>query len=178
MHVFLKGPIQVGKSTALEKALERLTAERHLLPAGFLTHSGLHGDTDLYISEYGEEKCYSQTHKVAYRHDNAVCGIPAAFDSLGVELLHKASHKGDLLCMDELGFLEKDALQFQSAVLSCLDFSIPILGVLKEKQVAWHEQITSHPSVIVLEITLENRNEIPEKIFSIFDQLKPKHFFY
>ncbi len=169
MHVFLKGPIQIGKSTAVLKSIERLSIEKSLVPCGFLTHAGLFEDFDLYISALGEPAVYDDRHRIAHRSDKGAFGITGTFDSLGVELLEDAQKKGGLICMDELGFLEKEAFQFQEAVLACLDGSVPVLGVIKGKTVPWHEKITSHPSVTVIEVTLENRSEVVDQVLAAFN---------
>jgi len=168
MHIFLRGPIQVGKSTALQKAVLQLIKEYKLEPAGFLTHAGLAEDSDLYMSAYGEPLSYDMGHKIAVRKEKQIAGYPSVFESLGVAFLQAARKNSTLLIMDELGFLEKDALSFQQEVFHCLNGNIPVLGVIKERPVAWLEEIRKHPSVLVLDVTMENRSEIPSLICQVF----------
>ena len=53
------------------------------------------------------------------------------FEELGVDILRKVRNSADLIIMDELGFMEKDAQQFQQEVIKCFDCEIPVLAVIK-----------------------------------------------
>ena len=63
--------------------------------------------------------------------------------------------------MDECGFLERDALQFQREILSALDGGTPILGVIKLANIAWTKQIRNHPNVKIITVDRENRDDLP-----------------
>ena len=169
MHVFLKGPIQIGKTTVLLSVIDQLVKDKKLIPGGFSTHVGLPGDFDLYISPFGEPSICDKAHCVGRRSSQGAVGYPAIFDTTGVELLQAAQKQNGLICMDELGFLEKDAFLFQHAVYDCLDRQVPVLGVLKAKRVPWHDAITSHPAVTVIEVNLENRSKIANEILRLLD---------
>ena len=92
-----------------------------------------------------------------------LCGNPAydpieRFNRLGcAALLH--SDAPSLMIMDELGPNEGNALDFQRAVFSALDGSVPILGVLQKTEAPFLTKIRHHPQVHVFEITEENRND-------------------
>lgn len=167
MHVFLKGPIQIGKSTILLSVTEKLIKENKVIPGGFLTHSKFPEDINLYISPFGELPIYDEVHCIGRRGIGCAFGFYNIFDTMGVKILLEAQQKSGLLCMDELGFLENEALLFQRSVLSCLDGSIPVLGVIKGKRVPWHDAITSHPNVTVIDVTLENRSKLANEICNI-----------
>ena len=58
------------------------------------------------------------------------------FESLGADLLRAclnptAPPAPNLIIMDEVGFLEKDAPDFQAAVRACLAANLPVWGVIK-----------------------------------------------
>jgi nucleoside-triphosphatase len=140
--------------------------DKKWVPGGFSTHAGLSGDFNLYISPFGKPPFYDSTHCVGLRSKGGAEGFPSIFDTTGVEILSAAQRESDLLCMDELGFLEKEAFAFQHKVLDCLDGPIPILGVIKEKRVSWHDDIVSHPSVRVIEVSLRNRSVLADEILA------------
>ena len=75
----------------------------------------------------------------------------------------------DLLLMDELGFLERDALLFQREVIASLDGRTPVLGVLRDMEIPWHAPILAHPLVKTLRIDEKNRDALPERIADYFD---------
>ncbi len=70
--------------------------------------------------------------------------------------------------MDELGFIEKDAAGFQNAVLSTLNGSVPVLGVVRNMQTPFLDQVRTHPNVDVIFVTKENREEIFHQVLAIF----------
>ena len=164
MHIFISGPRNIGKSTLVRRTVGRLTDHFELKPGGFSTYPGLGNDLDIYMSPYCEIRKYNDLHRIAKRNLHKVVGIPEVFNTLGVSILHNSQEYADLICMDELGFLENDALQFQTAVVECLNGNIPILGVIKEVYVPWYDIIKNHPKVELISITLENRNTLIDKI--------------
>lgn len=164
MHVFISGPRHIGKSTLVRRTIGRLTDLFELKPDGFITYSGLNNDLDIYMSSFCEIRKYDDIHRIAKRDLHKVAGIPEVFNTLGVSILHNSLEYADIICMDELGFLEKDAFQFQTAVVECLNGDIPILGVIKEIHVPWYDKIKSHPKVELISVTLENRNTLIDEI--------------
>lgn len=89
--------------------------------------------------------------------------FPEAFDAAGTALLER---KGpfDLLLMDELGRMELRSPGFRSAVLRALDGDTPVLGVIKPEHNEFLDAVRAHPKVKVLELTAENRDEMPARI--------------
>ncbi len=158
MHVFLLGPKNIGKSTIIKKVIATLTTEQKIKVGGFSTYPGIGDDMDIYISAFNDTRKYEIKNKVAKRNIYGATGIPDVFNSLGMSILQNS--KSDLICMDELGFLEQDAPLFQNIILKCLGEDIPILGVIKDTPIFWLNSIKYHPNVELIPITLENRNTI------------------
>jgi len=161
MHIFLTGPKQVGKSTIIQKVIERLKM-KDLCIGGFCTYQGISNDLDIYINYYDRGKPYTLENKVAYRTIEGATPLPHTFDSLGVKILSDTNV--DIIVMDELGFLESSAELFKSKVLTLIDGIIPILGVIKEQYVPWLEQIKYHPKVETISVTQNNRDFLPELV--------------
>ena len=162
MHVFLQGPLGIGKSTVIRKTLALLTADKNIRIGGFFTRKGGSGDPHIYIQAANPGGAADAYRFADYDGDNVVC-YPEVFDREGVRLL-KDAVTADIICMDELGFLERGSTLFQAQVLSCLDGNIPILGVLREGDIAWHDAIKAHPSVAIFEVSAANRNALPEML--------------
>ena len=170
MHVFLCGPVHIGKSTAIQKAIQQLSLKYPIQLGGFITYPGLTPDLDIYISPAWKSKKYHLENRVAKRNRVSSSPFPQVFDTLGVSILEQSkTHKKNLLCMDELGFFEKEAYQFQKAVLQCLEEETPILGAVKEAPIPWLDSIKEHPNVELISISLENRDRIPAMIVDILE---------
>lgn len=154
MQVFLTGAIQVGKSTAIRMYL----AGAQVLPGGFTTAWRSSGTLELRLLETGE------TFSVARRVPGRVVPDPAAFDAAGRRLCELGCSR-PLLLMDELGFLERQALEFRGAVESLLDTGVPVLGVLRDRpDNPFTPRIASNPNAVILTVNRENRNQIPAEI--------------
>ena len=147
MHIFLTGPLQSGKSTAIARYL----VGRPEAPGGFRTHwDRAGGRLTLELLETGE------TLSVATMEPHGVRADRAAFDAAG---------RRSLLLMDELGFLERCSPVFQRAVFTLLDGPTPVLGVLRRhaKSPFWGP-VSRRADVRLLPLTVENRAEIPTEL--------------
>ena len=158
MHIFLTGEIQIGKSTAIRRAVRKLGVQ----PGGFLTE--FEGDREmwpkmLYIKSVdGGEQALAA--KICENKRPEVYG--QAFEDFGVGLLKRA--KGaPLIMMDECGRFEQQAPSFQQQVLSLLDGQVPVLGVVRKLPCAsWLDTIKAHPGVQLIEVTRSNRDGLSD----------------
>lgn len=92
-------------------------------------------------------------------------GIPETFEKKGVEILRESLKiPNSIILMDELGFFEKDAVQFKEQVYIALDSPHKVLGVLKQKRNNFLDSIASREDVKVIRVTLENRDNIVNEI--------------
>ncbi|MDD4509952.1 MAG: nucleoside-triphosphatase [Oscillospiraceae bacterium] len=170
MHLFLTGKVRVGKSTIVQQVLQ----EYRGTVGGFRTILGPlmeDGGSDVFMIDINESK------ELGCRPENRVArrigttkyeGFPEAFDRIGTALLRAAQGK-DLIVMDELGFMESEAHEFQQAVIDCLDGTIPILGVVKPASTPFLEQVHKHFHTTLMEVTEQNREhvlrEAQERVF-------------
>ena len=157
MHIFLTGPLQSGKSTAIARYL----VGRPEAPGGFRTHwDRAGGRLTLELLETGE------TLSVATMEPHGVRADRAAFDAAGERLLSAPAGRRSLLLMDELGFLENDAHRFQAAVLAALDGSTPVLAAVKPKDTDFLRRVRQHPHGEVFNITPESREALYHRLRS------------
>lgn len=158
MHVFLTGEIGIGKSTVIKKFLD----QKKLKPTGFLTIGTpfrSDGSSEIYIMP-AQNISFSPQFIVATRNKNGQFQtFPEIFDKEGSAILRE-SKEGEMILMDELGYMEKDAHLFQQAVLDALNGSTPVLGVIKPMRTIFLDAVRNHPNVHILEITKKNRNTI------------------
>ena len=163
MPLFLTGARQVGKSTALRRAL----AASGLRYGGVMTRfDSRHGERKLYLLPYSASEALPEdlpeSHICARMGAEGRRADPAVFDTLGASLLREAALDPavDILVIDELGFLEAEAEGFRAAVYEALQGTKPVLGVVREGLGAWSEA----PLGELIEVTEGNREEIPGKI--------------
>ena len=157
-HIFLTGERQIGKSTAVSKALQML----NVTPGGFRTAgANVKEDGSSDVMLYPAEMRPEDGQKAAHRMPDKREAYPEIFDTCGASLLKRPAK---LILMDELGFLESDAKTFQQTVFETLDGPTPVLGVIRNKKTAFLDAVRARDDIILLTVTKENRDFIPEKI--------------
>lgn len=87
--------------------------------------------------------------------------IAPVFDTLAAALLEDAHRKGELIVIDEIGRLERDAYRYHEVLRACLDGAKPVTGVLRKHQAGWADWIRERKDVLLLEVTMQNRKELP-----------------
>ena len=95
---------------------------------------------------------------VARRANSRVQAEAAAFDHLGCQALEAPAQ---LLVLDELGFLERDAAAFRRRIQQVLDGPTPVLGVVRQVGSLFLPALQVRADTVVLTVTLENRDAIP-----------------
>ncbi|MBW9156811.1 nucleoside-triphosphatase [Clostridium tagluense] len=170
-NIFLTGDVHVGKSTAIIRFLNKYISNSSSI-AGFKTKP---------LYENGSLKGYYIENQIQPRISNILenmvgintdfgkgksCyGIPEVFEKKGVEILCESLKiPNSIILMDELGFFEKDALEFKAQVHRTLDSQHRVLGVLKEKTNEFLNSIAAREDVKVIRVTLENRDSVAKEI--------------
>ena len=95
---------------------------------------------------------------VAHRASTQVQAGATAFDRLGCQALEAPAQ---LLVLDELGFLERDAAAFRRRIEQVLDGPTPVLGVVRQSGSLFLPALQARADTVVLTVTLENRDAIP-----------------
>lgn len=160
MNLFLTGPRQVGKSTALRRALAMSGARA----AGLMTRfgaPGADGSRPLYLLPFSTAEAWEPPRSAP------VCALlgggrrafPQVFDTAGTALL-RAAASAQVLVLDELGFLEAEAGAFHAAVLELLAGDRPVIGVVREGLGCWADA----PFGELLPVTAENRDGVPREL--------------
>ena len=190
-HLFLTGERQIGKSTAIRRFLEA-AGDRGLLTGrtgGFrsVKTDFEDGTAKVYLVSltdpvFDEDHVFMELgawHKKTARDpeeenfDETPGGFSRpfgekgplvkldVFNREGVRLL-KETEGCSLILMDEIGFAESNAEEFRQAVLDVLDGDCPVLGVLRKDETPFLRQLRERPDVLLLTVTEENRDLIPE----------------
>ena len=165
-HILICGARGVGKSTLIEKLLQACPRPRY----GFLTMMeapGPDGFRPIYIHPaerprkawtYTEENrigsCDSRTHHTRLE----------AFNVLGAQYIRAVRPDG-IIVMDELGFLEAEAVAFTAAVLRALARDIPVIAAVKSRtDVPFLNAVRSMPKAEIFYITRENRDQLLQEL--------------
>ena len=159
MNVFLTGNVQVGKSTVIKRFLEK----ENISPLGFTTH--LDRSTGvLTIKIIGKDGDREIKAAAPIGGSRPVPDIEA-FDRAGKMLTDMDTSDCDMLIMDELGFMERDAHVFTDAVPAMLDRGIRTVGVLRNKPDGpFWDMLHERDDTVILTVDEENRDDIPDII--------------
>ena len=159
MNVFLTGNVQVGKSTAIKRFLEK----ENISPLGFTTH--LDRSTGvLTIKIIGKDGNREIKAAAPIGGSRPVPDIEA-FDRAGKMLTYMDTSDCDMLIMDELGFMERDAHVFTDAVPAMLDRGIRTVGVLRNKPDGpFWDMLHERDDTVIITVNEENRDDIPDII--------------
>ena len=159
MNVFLTGNVQVGKSTAIKRFLEK----ENISPLGFTTH--LDRSTGvLTIKIIGKDGDREIKAASPIGGSRPVPDIEA-FDRAGKMLTDMDTSDCDMFIMDELGFMERDAHVFTDAVPAMLDRGIRTVGVLRNKPDGpFWDMLHERDDTVILTVDEENRDDIPDII--------------
>jgi len=157
-HVILTGEIGAGKSTVFSKTLCLLDARTEGIETGAYEPRGAREKT-LYMRAYGDcaKGCPFAQLPGGDKAYAAQC-----FDAVGVRLLRRARNLGELIVIDELGWLERGAEAYQQELQTTLDGGVPVLAVLRQSRTEWADWIRSRPDVALLTVTLQNRDSLPQ----------------
>lgn len=161
MNLFLTGPRQIGKSTALSRALTGLPFRTGGVVTRFEDRNAAERRLGLFAP--GETPVFDEPHICArFLPGRRPEVFPAVFDGLGAQLLRRAAEdpETDWILIDELGFLEAGAPEFLRAVRGVLTGPKPVLGVVREGLGAYADA----PFEQIITVTGENRNSVPAQI--------------
>lgn len=181
MHIFLTGPQDVGKTTVINKVLAKLEkqhSDKPLIVKGFRSFWGedfAPRKSYAYIAHADCEFADLGAAAIALR-DTSTWDMeiyPQTFDNIGVGIL-EYSKDADLILMDELGFMESEALDFRQKVMDVLDGNIPVIGVLKQdteffKDSPFLNGIRAHDKVCEIKVSVDNRDDLVEELVRIYD---------
>ena len=93
--------------------------------------------------------------------------ITSVFNEEGSALLKSARDQADLIVIDEIGRLEREAFAYHEALRRCIEGNVPMLCAIRKLKAPWADWIRNHPRVRLIEVTTENRDRIPQEILDL-----------
>ena len=167
-NILLTGEIKVGKSTIINKVIEKYFSDSMI--SGFKTLPFYEDDEHkgFYIEDQCEKDVEPSTENTVGRvleKEHRCYGIEEVFENKGVDILNSAlGIKSDLIVLDELGFFENNSENFKKKIIEILESPIRVIGVLKKKDTEFLNSIKSRSYILVIEVTKENRDSIEDII--------------
>lgn len=163
-NIFVTGSIHVGKSTVINSVIEALPGWRI---NGFRTtpiFEGKKRNGFVIESLDGYRKCFAHTDlKTQDSYDIYYYDL-TIFENFGVRLLQKALAESDLIIMDEIGVMERDANKFQQTLKKCLDSPILVLGVFQQRAKWFQDFVQSRADTKIFLVDESNRGTISQSI--------------
>jgi nucleoside-triphosphatase len=162
-HILLTGRPGIGKTTVIVRLVERL---QHLKVAGFYTEE---------MRERGQRRGFRATTfsdrsivmahvDIKTRHRVGRYGVDVpAFEQL---VLPELARPADLILIDEIGKMECFSSSFVSTVRSLLDAATPVIATVAVSGGGFIAEVKSRPDVEILNVTYENRSDLPKSITS------------
>lgn len=160
MHTLIVGARQVGKSTLIKKVVHEIGCT----VSGFETkkETGMADafrGSPVYIYKAGTPHQPTPEQLLGYCKDRHPEVSECAFDR-AAHLISEAETAGDLIVMDEIGFMESSSEVFCSEILHRLDGDKPIFAAVKRNDTPFLNAVRSHPNCRCFFITEENREEL------------------
>lgn len=167
-NILLTGEIQVGKSTIINKVIDKYFKNK--VVSGFKTLAFYEDikKEGYYIEDQLEKDNLVNEENIVgivSEETNRCIGISKTFENKGVEILKRAMNtESDLILLDELGFFENNSENFKNMIMDIFETEIRVIGVLKKKDTEFLNSIKSRKDIKIIEVNIENREEIEEKI--------------
>jgi nucleoside-triphosphatase len=161
--IFFTGEKGIGKSTLLKKIIKNIDCSI----GGFIQEKEFTEETKIFkvISLYNLKDSYSIgiydiKKDVLYSDTNI-------FNVISEEILLKSLFNRELIVLDELGFMEENVALFKDTIFKILNSDKPVIGVLKECNGNFVQEIANRQDVQVIRIDENNRDLMENKILHI-----------
>lgn len=159
-NIFITGERGIGKSTLLEKIIKNVDCSI----GGFIQEKIFTDKTTCFnvVSLYNLKDSY--TIGIYHREKDVLYSDMNVFNIISKNILLKSLGDRKLIILDELGFMEENSPLFKDTIIKILNCDIPVLGVLKECDTNFIQQIKMREDVNVIRINENNRNSMEDKI--------------
>ena len=164
VKLVIEGSTGSGKTTLIQR-LAGLWDSYEL--RGFITRKeapGFDGVCNVYMHPAYlpvSERVYREYNRIGACKNRSSLPNPQTFEDYGISLLKDIPKKA-LIVMDELGFMENDAHNFQSRVIELLSANNPnlVIAAIKDKPTPFLDRIRERPGIVLRQIDEHNREEL------------------
>jgi nucleoside-triphosphatase len=164
-NIFITGERGIGKSTLLNKVIKNVDCSI----GGFIQEKKFTDKTTCFnvISLYNLKDSY--TIGIYHKEKDILYSDMNVFNIISKNILLKSLDNTELIILDELGFMEESSPLFKDIIIKILDSDTPVLGVLKECDTNFIQQIKMRKDVEVIRIDENNRNYMEDRILDILE---------
>jgi len=180
VNILLTGTPRIGKTTIIQKFVRRCSVSVGGFFTGEIREHGVRvGFTIEAIRSWGNEDQdgSGEKYRAVMAHINSQSphrvgryGVNiSAIEKVGITALREGMKRAKIIIIDEIGRMEMYSPLFQKEVKNVLDCPLPVLGVIQMKRNPFLDSIRSRGDVTVIQVTSENRDALPERLFDIFN---------
>lgn len=169
-NIFVTGVIHIGKSTILNKAIDRLP---HLKIGGFRTLPIYEANKKkgfIFKSLEDEQQIFAHVDLNAENQFDIYQFNFKIFEEIGVSSLKRALAVSDLILMDEIGMMERQATAFRREIIKCLNSSKIVLGAFQKRATWFLEILKDRVDTSILAVSEINRDLMPQHIIKLITQ--------
>lgn len=165
--VLLTGRPGVGKTTVVRAVVERLGGKAGGFYTAEVRKGGIRQGFKL-VTLDGEEAVMAHV-EVPGRPRVSKYGVDvSAIDRVGVPAIERAIQAGGLVVIDEIGPMELYSARFKEAVLRAVESGRPVLATIMRRPNPWADGLKRRPGVRLIEVTMANRDALPEQLVAMF----------
>ena len=172
-NILLTGEPGVGKTTVIQNILAELT----VAAGGFFTQEIKTGKTrkgfELITLDGNQAVLAHSSQKSTYKVGKYGVDLNVLND-VAVPSLKQALASKELIIIDEIGKMECFSMEFRDMVTRCLDSDKPVLGSIQNFASPFINTITNRDDIVRITVTLDNRNQLVEKIIELFKRIIPE----
>ena len=163
MNILLTGPPRCGKTTLVERVVERVRPTVRL--AGFLTREVREGGDrvgfDAIALDGREAVLARKGGGRGPRVGSYAVDLPS-FERVGVASLLDAA--AEAIVIDEIGAMELHSAAFRDAVLAVLDGPRPVLATIRQRPEPFCDAVKRRTGVELVTVTAQNRDGLVDEI--------------
>ncbi len=156
-HLLITGNKKSGKTTVLNEILKDLSSFGGIIT--YAIRDDKHAPKCVMLSDINNPDINGV---IAVRDEagTSLLPMPDTFDHLGVDILCKCYQSSDeLIVIDEIGFLENNALHYQNEILKCFDKKV--IATIRKELTNFTEKLTQRQDVYFVDIDNINLSERP-----------------
>ncbi|MFQ6057418.1 MAG: NTPase [Anaerolineae bacterium] len=163
--ILLTGPPRVGKTTIIQRVVERLPGRVGGFYTAEIRERGRRQGFKI-VTLDGQEGILAHV-DIKGPHRVSKYGVDVAgFEAVGVAALQRAIAGADYIVIDEIGKMELFSATFKAAVREAIESQATVLGTIMLRSHPWADDIKRHPHVTLLHVTPANRDTLAEEILA------------
>ncbi len=179
INILFTGRPRIGKTTIIQKFTRRcpvsvegfFTCEirEHGMRVGFTIEAVRSWDQE--DQDDSREKYHAVMAHVNYPSPYRVgrYGVNiSAIEKVGITAIREGIKRAKIIIIDEIGRMEMYSALFRKEVKNVLDCPLPVLGVIQMKRNSFLDSIRNRGDVTVIQVTPDNRDALPKRLFDIF----------